>query len=714
MALGSDDVFGGKWALALLLVAALVSCGQTDVEVRIALRTDLVAVEELSEVRVALRADTGPALAREYIVNSTDSFIEGLRVATFTSLETGPRVLEVELRHQDRIIASRPVAIRIREGRQEFSITLSRQCRDVRCDEGEACFAGECAPATCTGQSAEECGTQAQCTEDRDCVAAACALGRCRGGACLFEAGQSCDESEFCNPDEGCVPRAETVSDAAPDTSIADGGPADTSIADSGPADTNVADIGAIDIGPDDTGTIDIGPVDTGAIDTGLVDTGTIDMGLVDTGSADAGVRPVTFGDALGATNLSAFVYPLTVTSGTGRAIGVFTYFSEACFQAQPDITSVTFAGMALSPVVIAANATCPGKSVGLWSLPPGVEPPVGTHDVRIELSDRLNDDGGFQSGAIAVHGVDAVQTFSSTATGGETGADASVLLAASAPTDLVVSGLCSGSAVTGTNGSELWRTDLGFGECYMSGAATAPGGTTTPSWAIQPGPWSMVAASFRAREGMGVTVDSTSRTALGYDVSRLDFDVGIGPAPALAVVTHVSNNCSPGLPLVRSVTFAGQALQRRLRQMHPSCPGMASELWHSTSSAPPPSGLNSVVVELDGHLEAEVLHYYVVAAHGVDQDVIFRDTSAMSGQDAPIALTAPASQANDLIIHSLCNGSRILGSDATDEWLRNVNDGRSCNNVAGGTAPGGTPSVAWNARNDLWIAIAATFQAGQ
>jgi hypothetical protein len=403
--------------------------------------------------------------------------------------------------------------------------------------------------------------------------------------------------------------------------------------------------------------------------------------------------------------------FPLTVAPGTNRALAVFVHFGGICGTPDP-IAAVSFAGTPLVQVVTRSPTGCNGVRSDLWALPAGVEPPVGTNDVQVVISGGVNVRRRLQTGAIAANGVDQTTTFTSFATNDGNSTTASVALPSSGSSDLVIHSACARDGVTSTADLSAWNFAGGSPllGCDNSGGATAVGGTTAPSWSIVNGPWVMLGASFKAAAASTATVNATAAQD-GAAVLRYPMTVGVGANGALAVFVHIGTGCGVPQPAVSTVTYAGVALNRVLTRPSLSCGGATSMLWALPLGTAPTSGTHDVVVSLSGPMREGSLHSGAVSAFNVDPTTTFSAVAASDGNGMDASVALGASGASDLVIHSVCNGHFIVGTSQTELWKRNLSSDTSCDNSAGGTAPGGTTNISWTMTDDFWTLIVAAFK---
>lgn len=216
------------------------------------------------------------------------------------------------------------------------------------------------------------------------------------------------------------------------------------------------------------------------------------------TATLDTAVTAVTAGKHFAS-------YPLTVGAGANRALAVFAYVGTKGGVAEPTVSSVSYAGVALTQILTKSPAT--NANAYLYALPAGTQPTSGTGNVVITLSGLMMPDSGgargdFQSGAISVTGVDQSTTFTSSASASGSSTTPSVTLASSGANDLVIQSIGSNGTLNTTPQTQRWKYTSALADSFQTcGGATAAGGTTSLSWTYTSGShvWAMLAASFKA-----------------------------------------------------------------------------------------------------------------------------------------------------------------------------------------------------------------------
>ena len=212
-----------------VIALMLLGCGGGDAaSLFVDFRSDLVPRAELDEVRLTLTGAAEPE--QVYVVRTSDTLLEGVRVATYEDLPRGRYSLRAEYTSPlgEVLGIGGPLSVLIGGENEVETLVFTEVCRSVSCPSGTVCNNGECVPPECVGGSSEEC---AACSEAADCPASAvmCSRRACRAGLCLFEpVPGGCAADEVCSPGSGCIPAvpsdAGRVDAAAPDSGPRDGG----------------------------------------------------------------------------------------------------------------------------------------------------------------------------------------------------------------------------------------------------------------------------------------------------------------------------------------------------------------------------------------------------------------------------------------------------------------------------------------------------------
>jgi len=185
---------------------------EKNVELFVDLRTDLLAGREFHSIDVFVQVPGSLTPLREEVTVSTrDTFWDGNRIAEFGGLGSGAYRVVVHLRDgEGTLVAERPASIRLRRS-QVVTIVITRDCRDVTCDDPSrtACLQGQCVAETCTPETPESCPSPSCSTAD-DCTApaAACAEPHCTEGICFARptVPETCSGGTYCDAEEGCLP----------------------------------------------------------------------------------------------------------------------------------------------------------------------------------------------------------------------------------------------------------------------------------------------------------------------------------------------------------------------------------------------------------------------------------------------------------------------------------------------------------------------------
>ena len=196
--------------------------------------------------------------------------------------------------------------------------------------------------------------------------------------------------------------------------------------------------------------------------------------------------------------NSSSLSYPLTIPDGTRRFLLVSVQLGTDCVVESPDIISVTYDGVALTPIISIVGTPCGTSTTrsDQWQL---VEPDTGTHDVVVTLSaDALT----IHSGAMAFTGVDPRAPVRGSATAAGSGTSSSVSVA-SVVGDLVVNTVGQGNSVIarGEGQTELFiHNDDSSNTLNNSGACSSPGAeSVTITWTFGAfDEWQTISSSLR------------------------------------------------------------------------------------------------------------------------------------------------------------------------------------------------------------------------
>jgi len=161
------------------LVVALLSCSASGYSVSVDVRSDLVAGEDVTEIRTVLSDAVGTEFTHLEPIGAGDDLAGGVRAAEFDRLPTGEYVVEVVVRGTESSLSRRSLIVL----RQDLSLTvvLSSACVGVTCPgTGDApdateCDEGRCAPPECVGDCSAppiptcEEGPETCNGEDDDC-----------------------------------------------------------------------------------------------------------------------------------------------------------------------------------------------------------------------------------------------------------------------------------------------------------------------------------------------------------------------------------------------------------------------------------------------------------------------------------------------------------------------------------------------------------------
>ncbi len=205
----------------LLAIFFLAACTDDGLTVRLDIRSDLIAEVDFDEASISIDGLGEQRLA----ASGNQQWLEPIRVARFDAVPEGTYDGYARLSLDGDEVIGR--ALRIRVAADLVStITLSRVCLEVSCDESSVCFNGECVDPACLQSQDPECAAAA-CVSPAECDAgASCERPDCVGGTCIFES--VCDDG-YCSPAANmCVPV--DAPDAGMDASDLDADPGDAEV----------------------------------------------------------------------------------------------------------------------------------------------------------------------------------------------------------------------------------------------------------------------------------------------------------------------------------------------------------------------------------------------------------------------------------------------------------------------------------------------------
>ena len=241
---------GRRQGWMVMAAALALACGSDGPSLAVDLRTDLVPLVEFDAIQVFVddtrRAEPAPRSRADYVA--------GERVANLSGLSAGLHRVRVELRLAGGLVARRTNAVMV-QGASATTIVITRDCRDVDCEEG--CRNGRCVDAECSPETPDACPIG--CTDAEDCPEAdACAARTCVAGSCLYSDRGTCGADRYCEPMAGCLDLPGAV-DAGHDAGLDASAPFDGGRDAGDPPDTGT-DGGPppVDMGPPP---VDAGPV---------------------------------------------------------------------------------------------------------------------------------------------------------------------------------------------------------------------------------------------------------------------------------------------------------------------------------------------------------------------------------------------------------------------------------------------------------------------
>lgn len=227
-----------------LLCLALIACSggspETEANLRIDLRTDLLPGTEFDGVSAFIGFGDGTE-SISHVVLSRSDYVRGVRLGDI-DVSVGEVSLRVVVYADGEPIIERPVTVNVQND-SVVTVVITRDCRGVMCPApagnslAVACLGGRCEDPRCTPATPEFCINEG-CTTDSECDDG-CRIGSCVSGACIARPDDgSCDAGERCDIDLGCTP------DERPDAGMMDAS------VDAGPRDAG-SDSGAGDAGSD-------------------------------------------------------------------------------------------------------------------------------------------------------------------------------------------------------------------------------------------------------------------------------------------------------------------------------------------------------------------------------------------------------------------------------------------------------------------------------
>ena len=314
------------WLGAVLLCG----CPSSTAELSINIKTDLLPFEEFHSIRIEV--DEKPEVVA---VRADRDYLLGARVHD-DEYPTGERRVAATLLKQGQPVVTRSVFVQL-ESDRSVTILLTRECRDVVCDEQSSCLAGKCVPLDCTEDDSSKCPAR-NCDS---CAPGVCGLASCEFDVCFRSDDRSCTEGLFCDPDIGCVPGGSIPTlDAGVDSSVDAPGP-DVSSDATDAGDVSTTDASNADATADATIDQAVDATVDQAID-GTIDS-TVDAITGDciNASDEIVLRPVDLQDAINTGTGCGQMFPNN-RPGLLQCIAVEVPVSAMCLDCFADIVTCT------------------------------------------------------------------------------------------------------------------------------------------------------------------------------------------------------------------------------------------------------------------------------------------------------------------------------------------------------------------------------------
>jgi len=196
--------------------------------------------------------------------------------------------------------------------------------------------------------------------------------------------------------------------------------------------------------------------------------------------------------------NTSSLTFSLTIPTGSSRFLLVSVQLGTSCSLGSPDITSVTYDGVALTQITSIVGTPCGPSTTrsDQWEL---VAPATGTHDIVVELSANAQT---VHSGAMAFTGIDQLAPVRGSASASGAGTSSSVTVA-SAVGDVVVNTVGQGNSVSAPGPGQtpqFLRNVDSSNTLNNSAGSTAPGAeSVSMTWTFgSSDEWQTISSSLR------------------------------------------------------------------------------------------------------------------------------------------------------------------------------------------------------------------------
>lgn len=406
-----------------------------------------------------------------------------------------------------------------------------------------------------------------------------------------------------------------------------------------------------------------------------------------------------------------SFAYNAGPATDANRVLLVGVTFRKGNGGANRTVSSVTYAGVAMTPVGSANNNK--HQRAYLYAL---VNPPAGTGSTQVAITWSAALANGAVVGAVCYKGVDPLLNSAVTATD-----DSDPALTVPTAAGSLVVGVAGGRTATAggysvsSPGSALWSRVAVSGESVGS-AQTQPGvnGAVNLSWTAANAQWAAVGLSLNPAH-LRVPVVGQPQSYLTGDVSSSTnaYDSGSTGSNRLLLVGITYRNATSGNgndaadEQVSSVTYGGDALTQLGAVNNPG--NSRVYLYYRLS---PKTGSNSLVVNWDSPLDRSAVVGAVTFAN-VDPTTPFGTLQSATGDSTAPAVTGVASAASDRVFGLVGGRSNSYynfvpgGSvNAGTAWSEVAEADHSVGHAQSKPGVDGTVGFQWSGTNDPWAAL--------
>lgn len=209
-------------------------------------------------------------------------------------------------------------------------------------------------------------------------------------------------------------------------------------------------------------------------------------------------------GSCLGGSTCTAgdttLTFSHTTGSGSNRGLAVGCTVSGGGGDVEPNISTVTYAGVSLSQLAKRDD----NYDTYIWTLPNGTQPATGANNVVVTTASAISGSSPIITCvAISASGVNQTTAWDvSDCTGAGTSTTASCTLSANAASGMLVVFACNGTSIgaVGAGLTSRQSSNSTANACSSFGGATGTGGTTAVSWTVGNDSWEILAAAFKAQ----------------------------------------------------------------------------------------------------------------------------------------------------------------------------------------------------------------------